>query len=78
MVHRGKINIVLDDIKDVLGDAGEEGLVFLFEQVLLLAGSMWAFLCLAPILNCVKKNLVKTLWIPRLKLVVQVCSALAN
>lgn len=37
-------------------DAGEEGLVFLFEQVLLLAGPMWVFLCLAPILNSVFKK----------------------
>lgn len=32
----------------------EEGLVFLFEQVLLLASSMWVSLCLAPILNSVR------------------------
>lgn len=37
-------------------DAGEEGLVSLFEQVLLLAGSMWTILCLAPILNSINNN----------------------
>lgn len=64
-------------------DAGEEGLVFLFEQVLLLAGAMWVFLCLAPVLNSVKykekKKPVKTPspWI-LMKLLEQVCSMLAN
>lgn len=63
-------------------DVVEEGLVFLFVQVLLLAGAMRVFLCLAPILNSVKekKNLVKTpmLWIPRLKLLGQAYTTLAN
>lgn len=35
-------------------DAGEEDLVFLFEQVLLLAGTMRVFLCLAPVFVSVK------------------------
>ena len=57
-------------------DGGKRGLAFLFEQVLLMAGTMWTLLCLAPILDFVKrkkkkKKLVKTPspWIPWLKIV---------